>query len=164
MQSLEGTSVPYSGPQRASVCSFCSGAPQRQQFRFPKINCFSFQLQRISFLSPSVNLMLSCSFQANVPKLLTPTSLSRSHTNCPSFFLHSSFCNSLHPPLPLSHGTLPPYHFLSLHFINELAKQISIDTDGCLSFLKAEFKVQSECVCAHMRMTSNEKQRKKAKA
>lgn len=98
-------------------------------------------------------LSISCFLLPSKPMFpnFSLSSLSGSHANSPSFFLHSSSCNSLHP-LSLSHMG-PSFHstFSPLHFINELGKQLSIDADGCLSFLKAEVKVQSVCLCVCVR-------------
>lgn len=167
VQSLEETSVPCSSPLRASVYSSSPGAPQWTVVaaQGPKV-CFSFQLPKTFFLSPNADLMLPSTFQPNVPKLLSLfLSLFFQWISCQlpffssSVLLLSSF--QLSPP-PLSHGTLPPHHFLSLHFINELAKQIRAQADGCLSFLKAEVKVQSECARA-LGMSSNEQQQQQQK-
>lgn len=74
-----------------------------------------------------------------------------------SSVLQPSFCNSLHP-LSLSHSTISPSTSLK-----ELAKQISVDANGCLSFLKAEVKGQSECVCACVWVLMKSKEKKKEK-
>ncbi len=124
---------------------------------FPKPSAFPF-----SFKEPLSSHLVSISRFLPPSKLmfLTPLSLFFEWISCQqSFFPPLLLLQLSPPPLPLSHGTLLPYHFLSHHFINELAKQISIDADGCLSFIKAEVKVRSEYVCVGLRMIMKEKKK-----